>query len=93
MIKTFKCKETERLFLLGYTEKFPSTIIKRAKHKLALLNAALNINDLTIPPSNRLHALTGDKVGQFSISINMKWRICFVWENNNALEVEIVDYH
>lgn len=73
---------------------YPQDIQKVALRKLLLLDAAISINDLRVPPGNRLEKLTGDREGQYSIRINDKWRICFIWtDENNADEVEIVDYH
>lgn len=93
MIKAFKCKETEKIYKGKYSKKFPTEIQKRALDKLFNINAALDIADLINPPSNRLHSLEGDRRGQYSISINMQWRICFTWEDNNAFDIEIIDYH
>ncbi|MEM1392574.1 MAG: type II toxin-antitoxin system RelE/ParE family toxin [Cyanobacteria bacterium P01_H01_bin.150] len=73
---------------------YPSDIQKTSLRKLLIIDAATSINDLRVPPGNRLEKLVGDRVGQYSIRINDKWRICFVWtEENNATDVEIVDYH
>lgn len=93
MIRTFACKETERIWHGRVSRKLPANIQQRALAKLALLNRVKTIDDLRNPPSNRLHALTGDRAGQHSVSINMQWRICFVFENGEAHGVEIVDYH
>lgn len=93
MIRSFACKETERIWQGRASRKLPSDIQQRALARLALLNRVKTIDDLRNPPSNRLHALTGDRAGQHSISINMQWRICFVFENGEAHGVEIVDYH
>lgn len=71
----------------------PEGIQRRAQRKLMILNNATNINDLRVPPENRLEALSGDRDGQHSIRINDQWRICFVWSDGNAYQVEIVDYH
>lgn len=93
MIKTFKDKVTEAVFM-GYRHPaIPSVLIIRAKSKLQVLHAATNIGDLKIPYSNQLEALKEDRKGQMSIRINRKWRICFKWIDNNAYDVEIVDYH
>ena len=93
MIKSFKDKETEKIFNGEISKKLPIDVQKRAYHKLAMLHASKNIEDLQIPPSNRLEKLKGNMVGQYSIRINGQWRICFKWLNGDALEVEIVDYH
>lgn len=92
MIKTFKCKETEKLFNDLDVKKFRS-ISRIARIKLEVLNATVSLNGLRIPPGNRLEQLLGDRKGQHSIRINNQWRVCFVWEDDNAVEVEIVDYH
>ncbi len=91
MIKTFKCKNTEKLFNDLDVKKFGS-ISRIARVKLEVLNAAVSLNSLRIPPGNRLKQLKGNRKGQHSIRINDKWRICFVWKSENATEVEIVDY-
>lgn len=93
MIANFADKETERIWFGHRSRKLPSEIQKRAIAKLALLNRAKNLDDLRSPPSNRLHALSGDRAGQHSLSISMQWRICFVWKDGDAHGVEIVDYH
>ena len=93
MIKSFRCKETEKIFEIGFSKKFPNSIIKNAIMKLAMLNNSKVLQDLKIPPSNHLEKLSGDRKEQYSIRINDKYRICFYWESNNAYEVEIVDYH
>lgn len=93
MIRSFACKETERIWHGRASRKLPADIQQRALAKLALLNRVKSIDDLRNPPSNRLHLLTGDRAGQHSVSINMQWRICFVFENGDAHGVEIVDYH
>ena len=93
MILSFKCKETERIFNREYSKKFPSDIQRAAFRKLRMLNRAIYLKDLRNPPGNHLEALKGNRKGQFSIRINNKWRICFVWEEQNAHDVEITDYH
>ena len=92
MIKTFKCKNTEKLFDDNDAKKFRS-ISRAARLKLEVLNAAVSLNSLRVPPGNRLEQLKGDRKGQHSIRINNQWRVCFVWKNENAFDVEIVDYH
>ncbi len=92
MIKTFKCKNTEKLFDDDDVKKFRG-ISRAARLKLEILNAAISLNSLRVPPGNRLEQLKGDRKGQHSIRINNQWRICFVWKDENAFEVEIVDYH
>lgn len=93
MIKSFNCKETERIFSRDYSKKFPQEIQRIALRKLRMLNRAREIRDLKIPPGNRLEALKGNRKGQHSIRINNKWRVCFQWNGTDALNVEIVDYH
>jgi len=93
MIKSFNCKETEKLFNQTGSRKFSSEIIRAARRKLEIIEAATTLGDLRIPPSNHLEKLKGDREGQYSIRINLKWRICFVWGSGNAFDVEIVDYH
>ena len=93
MIKSFGDKETEGLFSRYITRRFPPTIQRLAWQKLAILDAAEQLNDLRIPPGNRLEKLSGDREGQFSIRINDKWRICFLFREGNAYEFEITDYH
>ena len=92
MIKIFKCKDTEKLFNDLDIKKF-SSISRTARIKLEVLNAAVSLNSLRIPPGNRLEQLKGNRIGQYSIRINDQWRICFVWKEESAFEVEIVDYH
>jgi len=93
MIKSFKDKETEKVFNRNYSKKLPETIQQRALRKLRMIDAAASINDLRVPPGNRLEALGGGREGQHSIRINNQWRICFTWNQGDAYEVEIVDYH
>ena len=93
MIKTFGDKETERLFARQFTRKFPSDLHTAAWRKLAILDAAESLDDLRVPPGNRLEKLSGKRAGQYSIRINDQWRICFQWREGNAHEVEITDYH
>ena len=93
MIKTFKCKETEKIFNGKFSKKIPHDIQGRALIKLHSLDIAEDIKDLLIPPSNKLEQLSGDRKGQYSIRINDQYRVCFSWVDNNAYDVEIVDYH
>jgi proteic killer suppression protein len=93
MIKSFSCRETEKIFKGVSSRKFPADIQTSAFNKLAALHAAHNFADLKSPPSNHLEELKGDRAGQCSIRINDKYRICFRWSDNNAENVEIVDYH
>ena len=93
MIKSFRCKETEKVFQGRFSAKLPQDIQRPAAIKLKILNAATVLETLRIPPSNFLEALRGNREGQHSIRINKQWRICFVWQGNDAYDVEIVDYH
>ena len=93
MIQTFKCKETEKIFHREFSRKFPGAIQRRAMKKLWMLDAAPDLNSLRVPLSNSLELLKKDREGQHSIRINKQWRICFFWQDGNAYNVEIVDYH
>ena len=93
MIESFRCRETERIFHREYSRRLPTDIQKTAFRKLRMLNRSANVEDLRVPPGNRLEALSGNRRGQHSIRINDQWRICFVWRNGGAHGVEIVDYH
>jgi proteic killer suppression protein len=93
MILSFRCKETERIWQGRPSRKFPADIQDRALRKLRQVDASLAIEDLRNPPSNRLEALKGGRVGQMSVRINDRWRICFRWVDHDAHDVEIVDYH
>jgi len=93
MIKSFNCKETEKLFRGRFSTKLPQAIQRTAVIKLKMLNAASLLETLRVPPSNNLEVLHHDREGQHSIRINKQWRICFVWEGSDAYDVEIVDYH
>jgi len=93
MLKSFRCKETEKVFLRQRSARFSADIYRIALRKLLLLDAAEKLEDLRLPPGNRLEKLTGNRQGQHSIRINDQWRICFRWSGGDAAEVEIVDYH
>jgi proteic killer suppression protein len=93
MIKSFRCKETEKLFLRQQSSRLPADVHRIALRKLLLLDAAEKLEDLRIPPGNRLEKLIGNRRGQHSIRINDQWRICFRWSEGDAYAVEIVDYH
>ena len=93
MIYSFDCKDTERLFNREHSRKIPLGIQRSALRKLWLLDATVELNDLRVPPGNRLEVLSGRRSGQHSIRINDQWRICFIWRDGNAYHVEIVDYH
>ncbi|NCO65146.1 MAG: plasmid maintenance system killer [Candidatus Aquicultor secundus] len=93
MIKSFKDKETEKVYSREGSNKLPRDIQQVALRKLRMINNAKNLNDLRIPPANRLERLKGDREGQLSIRINDQWRICFVWQGGDAYEIEITDYH
>ena len=93
MICSFRDKKTEMIFSREGRGRVPASVVRTAQRKLAVLDAAERLQDLRLPPGNRLERLRGDREGQHSIRINDQWRICFVWRNGNAHEVEIVDYH
>lgn len=93
MIRNFKSKETKKIFDRQRSRKLPNEIQQVALRKLRMLNRAETLQDLRVPPANRLEPLAGDRQGQYSIRINNQWRICFQWEDGDALNVEIVDYH
>ncbi|HEV2381148.1 MAG TPA: type II toxin-antitoxin system RelE/ParE family toxin [Terriglobia bacterium] len=92
MIKTFRSEETARLFRRQRSKRFDA-IERSARRKLRQLDSAIELRDLASPAGNRLEGLRGERQGQYSIRINERWRICFVWHEDNAYEVEIVDYH
>ncbi len=93
MIKSFRDKETEKIFNRQRSRKLPSDIQQIALRKLRMLNRSQSLQDLRVPPSNRLEKLLCDRQGQYSIRINNQWRICFIWQDSDAYNVEIVDYH
>jgi len=93
MIVSFRNKETERLWQSGKSRSLPADLQLRAFKKLAILNASVTFDNLKVPPGNQLEALRGKRVGQHSIRINDQYRVCFVWRDGNAFEVEIVDYY
>jgi proteic killer suppression protein len=93
MIASFLDKETERLWQSGKNRRLPADLQRRAFKKLAILNAAIMLDNLKVPPGNQLEALRGNRAGQHSILVNDQYRICFVWRDGNAFAVEIVDYH
>jgi toxin HigB-1 len=93
VIKSFKDRETEKVYQRLFSKKFPRDIQQSALRKLRMLNNAHSAQDLRSPPGNRLEKLKGDRAGQYSIRINDQWRICFVWSDCNTFEVEITDYH
>ena len=93
LVKSFGGKETEKIWNGIQSRKYPPEIQNTARRKLRMINNSQNINDLRIPPANRLEKLSGNYSGFHSVRINDQWRIVFIWENDNAFEVEIVDYH
>jgi proteic killer suppression protein len=93
MIVSFRDKETERLWESGKSRRVPADLRLRAFKNLAILNAAVVLDNLKVPPGNQLEQLRGNRAGQHSIRINDQYRVCFVWRDGNAFEVEIVDYH
>ena len=92
MIRSFRCEDTKKLFQLERVKRFQA-IERQAQRKLAMLNAARELRDLSANPGNKLEKLSGDRKGQYSICINDQWRVCFVWADGDAFEVEVVDYH
>ncbi len=93
MIKSFKDAESEKLFGRQVSRRLPIETQQIALRKLRMLNNAVTLNDLRIPPGNRLEKLAGDRAGQYSIRINDQWRVCFEWRDGDAWNVEITDYH
>ena len=93
MIKSFQNRETEKIFNREVSLKLPQNIQQVALRKLRMINNAKGVNDLRIPPANRLEKLSGNREGQHSIRINDQWRICFIWKDSDAYDVEITDYH
>jgi proteic killer suppression protein len=93
MIKSFKSGETERIYNREGSKRIHRDIQQVSLRKLRMLNNAKNLNDLRVPPANRLERLRGDREGQYSIRINDQWRICFTWQEGDAYDVEITDYH
>ena len=93
MIKTFADRHTQRFYVTGNSRRVPPDIARRALRKLTAINETQQVEFLRVPPGNRLHALDGDRAGQHSISISDQWRICFRFEDGDAYDVEICDYH
>jgi proteic killer suppression protein len=93
MIRSFRDPESRRVFERRGPTRFPPDTFRGAVKKLLILDAAETLRDLSIPPGNRLEKLSGDRKGQYSVRVNDQWRICFRWNDGDALDVEIVDYH
>ena len=93
MIRSFADQDTERLFAREFVRRWPPEFQRLALRKLLVVDAAEALGDLRVPPGNRLEELTGKRVGQHSIRINVQWRICFRWRDGDAYDVEVVDYH
>lgn len=93
MIRTFADPETERIWNRLRSHKLPPDLQPRAARRMTLIDAAITLEELGNLRGNRLHALKDDRAGQYSVSINMQWRICFVWKDGDAYDVEITDYH
>lgn len=93
MIRTFADKQTQRFYETGKSKRIPAEIHRRAFRKMQYLDIATQLADLKVPPSNRLHTLHGDREGQYSISVNDQWRICFRFVEGDAVDVELTDYH
>jgi proteic killer suppression protein len=93
VIQSFADRATERLFRFGTAPRVPPDLARRVRRKLEAIHVAHVIGDLRVPPGNRLHALRGDRAGQFAIAVNDQWRICFRFEGGDAFDVEFCDYH
>lgn len=93
MIRTFADRRTYAIYAGFVGKGVPADVARRARNKLAMLNRAIQLDDLRIPPSNRLEALKGDRSGQYSIRVNDRWRVCFAWREGDAYDVEFCDYH
>jgi len=93
MIRSFADKTTEALFTTGQCKKLPADVVQRAIRKLDMVDSAYRIEDLRVPPGNRLHQLSGNRNGQWAISVNDQWRICFRFEGEDVHDVELCDYH
>lgn len=93
MIKTFADRHTAELYQTGRAKRFPAEILGMALRRLQYLDSASCVDDLRVPPSNRLHKLKDDRDDQYSISVNMKWRICFRFVDGDGYDVELTDYH
>lgn len=93
MIKSFADRDTEALFQREHVRRYPAELVRTMLRKLVAIDAAEGLDDLRVPPGNRLEKLKGDRAGQHSIRVNDQWRICFRWKDGDAYEVEIVDYH
>ena len=93
MIVSFRDEESHRIFNRESSRRLPTDIQTTALRKLVMLDAAVSLEDLRIPPGNRLEALSGNRRGQHSIRVNRQWRVCFIWEDSGAHQVEITDYH
>jgi len=93
VIKTFADRRTQELYLAGKSRRIPDELARRARRKLEYVDLATRIDDLRVPPGNRLHALSGDRKGQYAIAVNEQWRICFRFRDGDAFDVEFCDYH
>ncbi|MBN7793113.1 MULTISPECIES: type II toxin-antitoxin system RelE/ParE family toxin [Actinomycetes] len=93
MIRSFGSKDTERIWHEQYVKRDDRTVQRATLRKLELIHAAKDVEDLRVPPGNRLERLVGDRRGQHSIRVNAQWRLCFVWREEGAEDVELVDYH
>ena len=93
MIKTFADRHTQGLYTTGKSRRLPADVVKRARRKLEYIDLAVRLDDLKVPPGNRLHALERERAGQHAISVNDQWRICFRFADGDAYDVEITDYH
>lgn len=92
-MKRFRNRDTEQIYQGRYVRRLPPNIQRRARMRLQRVIAAAALSDLRLPPSHRLEALSGDRTGEYSIRINDQWRVCFLWTEHGAMEIEVVDYH
>lgn len=93
LIATFADRHTQQLYETAVSKRLPANVVRRARRKLEYIDAATRLEDLRVPPGNRLHRLAGDRAGQYSVSINDQWRVCFRYAKGDAFDVEITDYH
>ncbi len=93
MIQTFRDRTTQQLYVEGTAKRLPPDVLARARRELTYVDLAATLDDLKVPPDNRLHALKGDRVGQHAIAVNDQWRICFRFVDGDAYDVELCDYH
>jgi toxin HigB-1 len=93
MIRSFRDRRTQALYETSTDRRLPASLVRRVLHRLEAVQMAKALADLASPPGNRLHALSGDRIGQYAIAVNLQWRICFRWVDGDAWDVELCDYH